>query len=101
MHRVRVDQLFRERAARQYLRSEKGGSVGSLCRRAVARQLVVVTDQDKKRNAKADDPEPRTKLRKRGTVWLRGWLVLVGVATVGWLIAIAWAARVLLQWLFG
>jgi hypothetical protein len=45
------------------------------------------------------DPEPSTKSWK--ALWPLGWMILEGIATVGWLCAIAWAGVRFAQWLFG
>jgi hypothetical protein len=43
-------------------------------------------------------PTPSTNARRRAPFWPWMWLALTGVATVGWLVAIAWAATALSQW---
>jgi hypothetical protein len=39
--------------------------------------------------------------RKRAPIWPYAWLALEGVATVGWVFALGWAAITLLGWLLG
>jgi hypothetical protein len=45
--------------------------------------------------------KPATNSRKHERIWPLGWLILEGIATVGWLSAIAWASVRVVQWLFG
>ena len=45
------------------------------------------------------DPQPTTKPRTRAPIWPWIWLALTGVATVGWLCGLAWAAVALARWL--
>jgi hypothetical protein len=43
--------------------------------------------------------EPVMGLRTRRAIWPWVWLVLAGIATVGWLLAIGWAALTFVRWL--
>jgi hypothetical protein len=45
--------------------------------------------------------ERATGLRRLRTLWPAGWLVLTGIATIGWLIGMGWAAVELIRWLSG
>ena len=42
-----------------------------------------------------------TGLWGRGAIGPWAWLVLEGIATIGWLVAIGWAAVTLVRWLLG
>jgi hypothetical protein len=43
--------------------------------------------------------EPATGLQRLGELWPAVWLALAGVATLGWLIGIVWAAVKFVRWL--
>ena len=45
--------------------------------------------------------EPPMGVRRSKPLWPWAWLALEGVATVGWLIAIAWATVAFARWLLG
>jgi hypothetical protein len=45
--------------------------------------------------------EPTTGLRRLRTLWPWTWFALTGVATLGWLIGLGWAALKLARWLTG
>jgi hypothetical protein len=45
------------------------------------------------------DPQPTPRTRAR--IWPWAWLILEGIATVGWLWAIAWGGVRVVRWLFG
>ncbi len=60
--------------------------------------MNVVVD---KMSASPTDPDPAIKPRTREPIWPLGWLILEGIATVGWLFAIGWAGLKIAQWLFG
>jgi hypothetical protein len=45
--------------------------------------------------------EPATGLRRLSWVWPWVWLALMGVATLGWMIGLGWAAVALVRWLIG
>jgi hypothetical protein len=47
------------------------------------------------------EPAPATSLRKEGAIWPWVWLALVGVSTVGWLLALGWGALTFVRWLWG
>jgi hypothetical protein len=49
----------------------------------------------------AADPKPTTNSRTRGVFLLLLWITLVWFASVGWLVALTWAANALVQWLLG
>jgi hypothetical protein len=49
----------------------------------------------------AADPKPTTNSRTRGVFFLLLWVALVGIASVGWLVALTWAANALVEWLLG
>jgi hypothetical protein len=51
-------------------------------------------------NSKLPD-ERATRLQKRAPIWPYAWLATVGVATVGWVFALGWAAMTLVRWLLG
>jgi hypothetical protein len=42
---------------------------------------------------------PVTGMRRKMTAWPWAWLALAGVATVGWVIGLGWAAVALARWL--
>ncbi len=42
---------------------------------------------------------PATGLRRLGALWPLAWLALAGVATLGWIIGLGWAAVALVGWL--
>jgi hypothetical protein len=48
---------------------------------------------------KKSPTQPATGLRR--ALWPWAWLVVTGVATLGWLIGIGWAGFKLAQWLAG
>jgi hypothetical protein len=50
-------------------------------------------------NIQSKPPAARDKPRTRAPIWPWIWLALTGVATVGWLCGLAWAAVALAQWL--
>jgi hypothetical protein len=42
-----------------------------------------------------------TESRRAKAVWPWAWLALEGVATIGWMIALGWAAVAFARWLLG
>jgi hypothetical protein len=52
------------------------------------------------RSKQASYSEPAMNSRPRERIWPLGWLILEGIATVGWLCAITWACLHVAQWLF-
>jgi hypothetical protein len=45
--------------------------------------------------------EPATGLGRLSALWPWVWLALMGVATLGWMIGLGWAAVALVRWLIG
>jgi hypothetical protein len=45
--------------------------------------------------------KPATGLRRLSALWPLVWLALMGVATLGWMIGLGWAAVAFVRWLIG
>jgi hypothetical protein len=45
--------------------------------------------------------KPATSLRRLSGLWPWVWLALSGVATLGWMIGLGWAAARLVGWVIG
>jgi hypothetical protein len=45
--------------------------------------------------------KPATGLRRHGALLPWVWLALMGVATLGWMIGLGWAAVAFVRWLIG